>query len=94
MNFNTTGCEKGWVAFPTSIGSQKFPTYITWQDTKVAFNGGVLPASTLYVVNLLDPQLFTQSVVPGVTINGITHTYSLYLFNYGSAQTNFIEFKS
>jgi hypothetical protein len=94
MNFNTSNFEKGWVAFPTSIGSQIFPTYITWQDTKVSFNGGVLPASGLYVVNPLNPQLFTQSVVPNVQINGIAHTYSLYLFNYGSGQTNFIEFKS
>ena len=94
LYFNTDDTQKGWVAFPQSLGSQKTPTYLEWQDTIQPINKNVLPGSPEYVNTTKSPALFTQSIVPNVNINGILHTYSLYLFNYGTEVTNPIEFCS
>ena len=87
--FNTTQCQKGFLAVPQSLGHQN----------QVFFNKAVDQSSNItYPINNLHVPitnlvLFGGSSfsVPGVVVNGVSHTYSVYLFQYGSLSiANFI----
>jgi hypothetical protein len=78
--FNTNvgvndGDFKGWLASPKSSGTQNEIIY------------------TKYNLGILDIQLnilFSTFTLPGLNINGIFATYTIYLFNYGSSASNII----
>jgi hypothetical protein len=80
--FNTTQCQKGFLAVPQSLGHQN----------QVFFNKAVDQCSnTTYPINNLHVPITNQVLfggssfsVPGVVVNGVSHTYSVYLFQYGS----------
>ena len=94
FSFNTTTLEKGWAALPFSAGKQSLLQYKTWYDTlQKDINTEPLPGNPLWSNAPGSTSLFTQSTVASVNINGILHTYTLYLFTYGTQQDNPIEFK-
>ena len=87
--FNTTQCQKGFLAVPQSLGHQQQVFFNNAVDQSTNTN---YPINNLHVpiTNLV---LFGGSSfsVPGVVVNGISHTYSVYLFQYGSLSTaNFV----
>jgi hypothetical protein len=82
--FNTSNLEKGFLATPQSLGNQ---TQIFFKQAKDLVTNIIYPINNLHTPS--NPVLFGGSSfsVAGVTINGISHTYSVYLFQYGSATT-------
>jgi hypothetical protein len=78
--FNTGNCEKGFLAAPQSLGSQ----------FEVVFgNSTGLSTNTDYPI---PGDLWGSPFSVPVTVNGISNTYSVYLFNYGSATTQTFKF--
>lgn len=76
VDFNTQNSStKGFLAIPNSIGSQISVTYVKHEATNNSLNQGTIPGS-------LFPAPFE---VGDVSVNGILHTYSVYLFSKGSA---------
>jgi hypothetical protein len=76
VDFNTQNSgTKGFLAIPKSIGSQISVNYVKHEATNNALNQGTIPGA-------LFPAPFD---VGSVNVNGILHTYSVYLFSKGSA---------
>jgi hypothetical protein len=82
INFNTNNVEKGFLAIPKAAGDQTVVTYTAWVDNVVPSNNGDIPGGA--------GSLFTGSPfdVNGVVVNGISHNYTVYLFDYPSSSTN------
>jgi hypothetical protein len=88
VSFNSTAEEKGFLATPKPntgilIGSQTVVTFGNWQD-QVSLLSEAIPTP----LGLFQ----TISTVPGVTVCGISQTYSVYLFSQGSATTAAFKF--
>jgi hypothetical protein len=76
-NIGTTeGNYKGWLATPQTLGTLTTPTYTEYVEPGNELNSGVIPDSG---------GLFSVFTLPNVDINGILHTYSVYLFNFGTS---------
>ena len=75
--FNSSNSNtKGFLAIPTAAGIQPAVSYCAFYDQsnlKQVLPGGIFPSAPI--------------VVPSVSINGVSHTYSVYLFDYGSETT-------
>jgi hypothetical protein len=82
INFNTNNVEKGFLAIPTAAGDQTVVTYTAWVDNVVPSNNGYIPggAGSLFIGSPFN--------VSGVVVNGISHTYTIYLFDYPSSSLN------
>ena len=84
VNFNSTAQTKGFLATPKSpgLGNQNVPTFGFWCENNSNF--GDIP----------EPESLFQTIltVPGVIVNGISQTYSVYLFSQGSQTTAAFKF--
>jgi len=88
VSFNSTAEEKGFLATPkpntgTLIGSQTVVTFGNWTDQTSCLSEAIPTPLGLFQ---------TISTVPGVTVCGISQTYSVYLFSQGSATTAAFKF--
>jgi hypothetical protein len=77
VDFNTQNAQtKGFLATPKSPVNQTVVTYAKWTQTTNDQNYGSIPSI---------PGLFTTiSTVANVDVNGVSQTYSVYLFSQGS----------
>ena len=82
--FNTNNCEKGFLAIPQSSGGVGGQTQVLFNTSKDTCTNTPYPIpGSLWGTSF--------SVYP-VVVNGVSHTYSVYLFNYASATSNTFKF--
>jgi hypothetical protein len=79
--FNTTAEEKAALAVPKSLGNQTEVVFINARDLTTSTDYTIVPLGG-------DPTaIWNRGTVSNVVVNGIGHTYSLYLFSKGSETT-------
>ena len=83
VTFNSPGSAcKGFLAIPAGLGIQNSVTYTDWVD------------QNQFIESIPGGLFNSPSTVYPVTINGVNHTYSVYLFNYGTKTTGTWKFCS